>query len=72
MDDKEEKKEIKVEADIKDHRVQPALTCVKGEHYFVQINGTEVQCRKCPVGYNIGPGTTIKDGHIYIHNTFLV
>jgi hypothetical protein len=73
MDDvKEEKEEIKIEPEIKDHTVQPSLTCGKGEHYFVQVSGTEVRCRKCPVGYNIGPGYEVKNGHVILHGQLLI
>lgn len=52
--------------------VKPSVNCAKNEHYFEYISGTEVQCTKCPMGYPIGPGTEVRDGHIYIHGTRVI
>ena len=55
------------------HRVQiqPSLTCEKGKHFFMQISGMEIKCQKCPIGYGISGGTTIRDGKVYIHGQFV-
>jgi hypothetical protein len=42
------------------------------EHYFEYVNGTEVQCAKCPLGYGVTPETTVRDGHIYIEGILVI
>lgn len=42
------------------------------EHDFEYVSGTEVMCKKCPLGYVVGPSASIKDGHIYIGNELVV
>ena len=46
-------------------RLGPNLVC--NDHYFVHKTSTEVRCRRCPIGYNIGLGTECRDGRIFIH-----
>lgn len=50
----------------------PKENIIKGEHTFDYISGTEVMCRKCPLGYIVGPEEHIKDGHIYKGEILLV
>jgi hypothetical protein len=66
MKPKEEKDEPKYEVHI------PKESIIKGEHEFDYISGTEVMCKKCPLGYVLTPGSQVKDGHIYIENKLLV
>lgn len=42
------------------------------DHEFAYISGTEVMCKKCPLGYVVGAETTVKDGHIYIKNKLVI
>ena len=51
---------------------KPSITCLKENHYFTQITGTEVECRVCHIGYMISPGMEIKDGHIYVHGMLVI
>ena len=44
---------------------KPPITCTKGDHIFYQANTREAKCRTCPVGYILGFGMTVMDGHIY-------
>ena len=46
-------------------RVSDDIVCRRGKHYFEYKSSREVKCKKCPVGYPIGVGITLKDGHIY-------
>lgn len=46
------------------------VSCVGG-HTFRQI-GFDAECTKCPVGYPLGIGGEVKDGHIYVKGVFLV
>ena len=65
----EAKKEEKKEELLK---LGPNLTCEKGSHEFKYRTGSEVECLKCPIGYPLGPGAILKDGHIYIHGEFAI
>jgi hypothetical protein len=42
------------------------------EHNFMYISGTEVMCRKCPLGYVVGPGTELRGGHIYLEDELVI
>lgn len=63
MADKEETKEDLL-------KLGPNLIC--NDHYFKFKSGVEVYCTKCPIGYPIGPGTEIKNGHITIHGQLVI
>ena len=55
--------------------IKPSITCSKSEHYFRLVQtemGLSAECTKCPVGYPLVPGAEIKDGHIYIHGSFVI
>ena len=45
--------------------VQIGPSIIGQEHEFDYVSGTEVMCRKCPLGYILGPEYTVKNGHIY-------
>lgn len=51
--------------------IKPSLNCKDG-HYFIYHSSMEVKCMKCPVGYPIGIGTELKDGHLYIHGELIL
>lgn len=53
-------------------KIGPNLACEKGSHEFKYVTALEVECMKCPVGYPLGPGASLKDGHIYIHGEFVI
>ena len=48
------------------------LACEKNNHVFKYVTALEVECMKCPVGYPLGPGSQLKDGHIYLHGEFVI
>ena len=53
--------------------VRPSQHCAKGDHYFDYVSGTEALCQKCrTVGYPIGAGTEVKNGHIFIHGEMVL
>lgn len=37
----------------------------KCNHFFKRMNGREVECVKCHIGFVLGVGWLLKDGHIY-------
>lgn len=45
---------------------------IGGEHYFEYVNGVEVQCTKCPLGYGVTSDTEVKDGHIYLEGNLVI
>jgi hypothetical protein len=53
-------------------KLGPNLTCRKGSHEFMYKTALEVECMKCPVGYPLGAGAQLKNGHIYIHGEFVI
>lgn len=59
------------EAEVNRYKVGPNLACGRGEHKFIQ-KGAAAECTKCPVGYNLGAGGEVKDGHIYIRGELLI
>lgn len=65
-----EEKEQKDEPTDQLIKLGPNLIC--NDHYFVYKSGTEVTCKKCPMGYPIGPGTNVRDGHLYVHGEFVI
>jgi len=75
----EEVKDSKEEVKPKEEeliKLGPPVTCIKGEHSF-QVIGMEfgmrqVQCTKCPIGYYLGLNDSLKDGHIYTDNKFVI
>lgn len=53
-------------------KIQPSITCSKGNHIFMYKSSREVICIKCPVGYPIDGLTEIIDGHLYRENILLI
>lgn len=51
-------------------KIGPNVTC--REHEFTYVSGNEIECMKCPVGFITSPGTTVKDGHVYIYETLVI
>lgn len=47
------------------------ITCAKGGHVFDR-QGQNAKCRKCPVGYPLGVGMDVVDGHIYAGNELVL
>ncbi len=50
--------------------LKPNIIC--SEHYFEYVNGTEVMCTKCPLGYGVTPDTEVKDGHIFLEGNLVI
>jgi len=67
-----EKQELEKDLEGETLKVGPSVTCLKGTHIFRLIKGNEAECTKCPVSYPIGVGSTVKDGHIYHDNQFVI
>ncbi len=42
------------------------------EHEFRYVTGTEVECMKCPLGYQLTGESELKDGHIYIKGILVI
>lgn len=59
--------EIKDEG--KDIKIGPNVLCK--DHEFHYRTGTEVKCKKCPLGYLVGYGTEIKDGKLYMDGSLI-
>jgi hypothetical protein len=36
------------------------------EHEFIRVNGREVECKHCHIGYVLNSKSFLKHGHIYI------
>lgn len=53
-------------------RLGENLSCAMADHYFVRNELNEAECRKCPIGYPLGIGSEVKNGHIYIHGEFVI
>lgn len=66
------KEEIKKADEGELIQVKPSATCTKGNHVFVQVSGTEAECPRCHVGYGLGVGAEVKDGHIYIQGELVL
>jgi hypothetical protein len=56
-------------ADINKHELKETPRC---EHFFVRTKGTEVECKKCRMGYFLTPEFEVKQGHIYEHDTLII
>lgn len=61
-----------LDGDVSLHQLKPALTCLKGEHYFEYVSGREADCTKCPMGFRLPVDAEVKDGHIYIESQLLI
>ena len=48
------------------------VSCPQGGHTFYHTASMSVKCRGCPVGYNLGAGTYLKDGHIFSGDQLLI
>lgn len=46
------------------------MSCA-GRHTFRQI-GFNAECTKCPVGYPLGIGGEVREGHIYIKGELVI
>jgi len=69
MDKKEQPKEAQ-EIESEMITLKPSVACE--EHEFAHVSGLEVKCKNCPVGYQLGAGAILKDGHIYIGEQLLI
>ena len=72
IQDSPEKQDLKKDQEGEILTLQPSLTCKKGTHFFIRKSGTEVNCTMCPIGYNIGPSMSVKNGHIYKGNEIVI
>ncbi len=66
----EEKGKDKLESKPEMVTLKPNI--IGQEHYFEYVNGTEVMCTKCPLGYGVTPDTEVKDGHIYLEGNLVI
>lgn len=51
------------------------MSCPAGEHRMLpvrQYEGQAVECQKCHIGWILSPGTTLRDGHVYIRGKLLL
>ena len=48
------------------------VSCAQNDHNFIHQTANMVKCRNCPVGYALGPGSHVKNGHIYIGSQLLI
>ena len=55
--------------DAKNEKYQPRGE--KCSHYFEYLSAREIVCR-CGIGYFVSLGTEVKNGHIYIHGSFVI
>lgn len=51
--------------------IQPSRMCQNG-HFFTQTKSREVKCSKCPVGYELSIGMTVREGHIYLNGELVI
>lgn len=71
QEESEDKKLPELEDD-KTTEVYTAQSRSCEKHYMDHTSSREVQCRKCGVGYLLGGGEIVKEGHIYIGNTRII
>ncbi len=45
---------------------------IGAEHEFRYVTGTEVECMKCPLGYQLTGESKLIDGHIYIKEILVI
>lgn len=50
----------------------PSKNYICKDHDFRYITGIEVKCTKCPLGFMMSPGATLKEGRIYLHGSQVV
>lgn len=68
----DQKKEIQEKLKGETLKLGPNLICDKDKHEFTLVSSIEAACQKCPLSYPISVGTTVQDGHIYIHGQFVI
>lgn len=44
----------------------------KCDHYFQHLSAKEIECRNCHAGFIYSLGMEVKNGHIYIHGSFVI
>lgn len=44
----------------------------KCEHYFLQDGSRGIKCHRCGIGFFVGVGDVLKDGHLYHSNKLIV
>jgi hypothetical protein len=53
-------------------KVGPNRVCDRALHEFEMVNGREVKCVRCPLGYVLSVGADIRKKHIYFHGEFVI
>ena len=56
-------------SDFNIHVLEKPAVC---EHFFFRTAGTEVKCRKCPIGFYVSPDVELKEGHLYKHGSKMI
>lgn len=57
--------QIKEDEEYKMLTLSADIIC--GDHEFFHTTGSEIKCKKCPLGYLVGPEISLHDGKIYLH-----
>lgn len=50
------------DADVEFHEVEKSKPC---KHYFVQVTGQWIECKKCHWGLQVSVNDKIVNGHLY-------
>lgn len=61
-----------IETTMERHTVKDSVTCARDTHMFVMVSGTEAECTKCHIGFVLGPGVTLNEGHLYLSGELMV
>lgn len=64
--------EVEKEPAYEVYKLEGAITCDKENHNFDYVSGTQVECKKCKVGFGASPNMRIEEGHIYIGDVFVI
>lgn len=57
------------EAETEQRRLEAKQKC---QHVFERITGAEIACQKCRCGFMVEAGYEVKDGHIFLHGSFII
>lgn len=55
-----------------EHKLGPEKICPKGQHFFRYVRSDSAECKYCPMGFYMTPGSDIIDGHVYINGELLI
>ena len=57
------------EAEIQSWPLKEPKKC---EHYFMYLTAGQVKCKNCHIGFFLGIGDSLKEGHLYRQNKLVL